>query len=495
MAELEKKIDALTATLKAQSAAQQGDYEQSSPQHYEANQRLLGATLESRATDHSRRSDSPLPNAPRKKRRLDSDENSRAQSPAPADEETVRREILVNDNGDVMVTANNYNERKPIVFDHSDIEGRLDEWIDRETAEKLFDRYISKFATQFPAVVFPRGTTARQIRAQKPILYLAIIASTSYGYSISRESQRHLAQEMRDVFAESMWRNGEKSLELIQALQIATLWYRPPSNFEQHMFYQIVHMAAIMAIDIGMGRRQMYQRRGAGPSMTLGRMLPNADTAEVRRAWLTCYLLCISITMVLRRPILLRWNDYMQDCIDYLETAPDAYPSDVLFCQHVRLAHIAEEVAMNFSLDDTSSSASMADRRVVFGIKRFERDLNERIKKDNPDPALRMAENVTNLYIHEIALHYNQNDTDFKRKCHLPPTDSHNHSHLVAPFNGDADRAPAQRIVGADHVDALGELARSCKSILDSYLDYDFDSLYMLPIIFCECRMCILPRA
>jgi hypothetical protein len=326
----------------------------------------------------------------------------------------MRREILGQDNGAVMVTTNNYNERKPIVFDHSDIDARIDALIDVETAENLFNRYIRDFAGQFPAVVFPPGTTAKQVRATKPILFLAIMSSTSYGCGIPREAQRMLQAELREIFADSMWRNGEKSLELIQALQVATLWYRPPSNFEQHMFYQIVHMAAVMAIDIGMGRRQPMKRR-AMPPMQAARLLPNADTAEVRRAWLTCYVLCISINMILRRPILLRWNDYMQDCIDYLETAPDAYPSDTLFCQHVKLAHIAEDIAQTFSLDDTCSSASLADRKVIYGIKRFERDLNDRVKKDPPNPALRLCEHVTNLYIHEIALHYNH-DSDFKRE-------------------------------------------------------------------------------
>ncbi|KAF2093736.1 hypothetical protein NA57DRAFT_22150, partial [Rhizodiscina lignyota] len=468
VAELEKKIDALTATLKAQNAAAAGEFTnpRAEAPHYQANQRLLGEHIDTRVTSQSRLNESPVTALPRKKRRIDSDNNSRVGVEMKRIWGVTRSLANILKRHSHPHPLMRRRSRKPVVFDHSDIDGRIDVLIDRETAEKLFDRYVRDFAGQMPAVVFPPGTTAKQVRAQKPVLFLAIMSSTCYGFSIHREAQRQLQQELRDVFADSIWRNAEKSLELIQALQVATLWYRPPSNFEQHMFYQIVHMATIMAIDIGMGRRQHINRR-RGPILQPARLLPNADTAEVRRAWLTCYLLCISITMVLRRPILLRFNEYMQECIEYLETAPDTYPSDTLFCQHVKLAHIAEEIATNFNLDDVCSSVSMGDRRVIFGIKRFERDLVERIKKDPPNPALRLSEHVTNLYIHEIALHYNQNDTDFR-----------------PPYNGDADKAPAQRIISAEHVDALSELARSCKAILDSYLAYDFDSLYMLPIIF-----------
>jgi hypothetical protein len=56
----------------------------------------------------------------------------------------------------------------------------------------------------------------------------------------------------------------------------------------------------------------------------------------------------------------------------------------------------------------------------------------------------------------------------------------------IALSNGETERAPTPRPVGGDHVDAVSELARSCKAILDSYLAYDFDALYMLPIIFCK---------
>ena len=97
-----------------------------------------------------------------------------------------------------------------------------------------------------------------------------------------------------------MVRNGAKSLELIQAMQVTALWYKPPEQAEQTNFYQIIHMAAVMALDIGLGKRfnPAKSRRGfGGPNAAYApgphKTLPqDSDTLEARRAWLTCYYLC-----------------------------------------------------------------------------------------------------------------------------------------------------------------------------------------------------------
>jgi len=303
-----------------------------------------------------------------------------------SDEEvqTIRRELLMNHAGSAI--PNNYNERKPIIFDHSDIDGKISAIIDHGTAQRLFDHYVNHIVPNFPAVPFPPGTKAQTVRETKPILFLAILASLCFGVGVPAEKQQALARELREVFAESMWKQGEKSLELIQALQVATLWYRPPSNFEQHMFYQMVHMSAIMAIDIGLGKRQsQMKRKWFGSDPPFRALNKVTESVEARRAWLVSYFLCISITMVLRRPVLLRFNDYMRECIEFLETSPDALPSDRMLVQHVKLARIAEEIAIQFSMDDPNENLTITDGKVTYGIKHFEKDLREQVRRDSPD--------------------------------------------------------------------------------------------------------------
>jgi hypothetical protein len=477
---LERKIDALTATLAAREGVAQYEngyadvkrqadsaspYTQSSP-HYPADQRLLGNHDPTSSPTMTRGSIRPN-EGPDKRRRLEPIDTIKLAS--IHDGHTINITPTTNEQGDRQTSI--YNQTKPPIFDHSDIDRKISAIIDSSTAEHIFDQYVNHVSHRFPAVPFAAGTKAKTIRAEKPILFMAILSSTCYGTGVHEDTQVALEREMREIFACSMWKQGEKSLELIQALHVATLWYRPPANFEQHMFYQMVHMSAIMAIDIGIGKRQSpWKRKWFGQEPPFRRVLPNPESAEARRAWIVCYFLCISITMVLRRPILVRFNDYMRECLDYLETAEDALPSDKILIQHVKIAHISEQIAVQFAMDDPAVNLSISDGKVTYGIQHFEQDLAAVKSNKVTDHALQLAEHVTNLYLHEIALHSQSNVDDFK-----------------APFTEETFKTAAgESVLGPQHVDALTACQQSCCDILDTFLSYEFDVIYALPVIFCK---------
>ena len=81
--------------------------------------------------------------------------------------------------------------------------------------------------------------------------------------------------------------------------------------------------------------------------------------------------------MSLRRPLLLRWSAYNDECLELLETAPDALPSDKWLCHLVRIQHIAEDVGFQFSMDDPASVISLTDTKTQYHLKAFERQLEE----------------------------------------------------------------------------------------------------------------------
>ena len=176
-------------------------------------------------------------------------------------------------------------------------------------ATLLFTRYIDELMQHFPAVVLPEGSTAGQIRKAKPTLFLAIIAAAS-GSSNSNLNNR-LNQEILQVYADRIAIKGEKSLELIQLMLITMIWYFPPDNFEELKFYQYIHMAATMALDIGIERKpKATQARdqflnlddGRSNSTNLNEIshytaqisnkIPDSGHIESRRTLLACYLKC-----------------------------------------------------------------------------------------------------------------------------------------------------------------------------------------------------------
>jgi hypothetical protein len=117
--------------------------------------------------------------------------------------------------------------KKGIQADHSYINGLVDNLMSTETAERIFIRYVTEICPHFPAVPLAPGITAREVREKKPLLFLAILAGSSHGSSeqiVSQEVQRELTKLLKDQFADIIWRNGEKSLEIVQALQLGVLW-------------------------------------------------------------------------------------------------------------------------------------------------------------------------------------------------------------------------------------------------------------------------------
>lgn len=362
--------------------------------------------------------------------------------------------------------------------------------ISADMAAKMFDCYVGRMSLHMPAVVFSPGTTAAEVRKNKPVLFLAILAAAS-GMNYP-EQQRNLTKEVMSIYADKIICKGEKTLELIQALHISTLWYWPPEHFEELKFYQLIHIAAVMAIDIGMGKKAKNSKNkpaGLWRDHPWRRTpFPDPESIEARRAWLACYFLCCNASMGLRRPNLIRWTSFMADCIDVLENSPEAAPSDKSLCQWVRSQHIAEEIGTQFSMDDPVANISISDSKVQYALKGFENDLEkwkagipEDVKSrkfhyeyshvmnssNNNLATLRMTEHVVNLYMHEVAMHVDHNVDEFK-----------------PPFSEDSLRGIGHKSepLTPSHVNALSVCLTSIDGIFDTFLKLDPETVRCLPV-------------
>ncbi|KAL8701264.1 MAG: hypothetical protein Q9224_000577 [Gallowayella concinna] len=249
--------------------------------------------------------------------------------------------------------------------------------LDAALASDLFEHYTQNMAKHMPLVVFPADTPAGAVRKHRPILFLAILSVAS-GQE-HPDIQRTLAKEIMRTFADRIVYSGEKSLELIQALQVLTIWYWPEENRDAQT-YQLIHMAAVMAIDLGLGRRVKGSRE---PYHAIWKDQPRtasstqvSDTLEIRRAWLGCYLLCANAAMGLRRTNLIRWSSHMDDCLELLSTSPEALPSDPMLLEWVRLQRLADEVGNQISIDE-SSNLGNSDVKTQYALKGFERQMED----------------------------------------------------------------------------------------------------------------------
>ena len=143
-------------------------------------------------------------------------------------------------------------------------------------------------------VSFPPGTKGSYVRENRPLLFIAILAAA--GPSLTTQKNLNtLLMETKRRLAHELLVEGLKTVECIQALHVTCMWYKPSNKFQKHTFYQLIHIASNMAIELGLNRpinkrqRQMFSNQDP----YLHWILPNPESIECRRTWLVCYYCCL----------------------------------------------------------------------------------------------------------------------------------------------------------------------------------------------------------
>jgi len=116
-------------------------------------------------------------------------------------------------------------------------------------AVKFIDHYNENMQKHAPFHCSRPDETAEWLRANRPILFLTILTAVAGQQDVALYDILH--DEVLRVFAEQYIMNCEKSLELVEAFMVTAIWLYPPNDFRALKFYQYIHMAAAMALDIG----------------------------------------------------------------------------------------------------------------------------------------------------------------------------------------------------------------------------------------------------
>ncbi|KAI0176481.1 hypothetical protein GGR52DRAFT_541200 [Hypoxylon sp. FL1284] len=477
VAELEKKIDALTASLQAsRGTPAQGISATSAPpsgdQTYDYSHasaaRDWGAPVPS---DHQ-----PQPR-PRRQPRQYHPSSHNAPEPekhSSAPSNSMKRKFA--DGPDRFADA---PDASAAPSKHSTENELYPDIIDRglltmNDAASLFARYSDDMMPHLPAVIFPEDTTAAQVREESPILFLSIMAVASFEMP---KLQKQLNREIMVVFADQIIISGKKSFELVQALLVSVIWYYPPETFEELKFYQFVHIAAVMSIDIGLGRKMHNPKSRLVPYTWRNHPfrkhpLPDSTTLEAKRAWLAVYFLTSNVSMALHRPNLVRWQPFMAECMDSLQSSAAA-PTDRFLCHLVWTHRLAEDVGIHFAMDDPTIFVNITERKVQFALRAFELEFSrysESIPIPDRRPSLVLSFHVLNLYMHEIALHGAQ---QFKE----PQDDSAGAESLREPIP-----AASAESLTPSHVSALSSCLNAIDGILETFLSMDVDTIRCVPI-------------
>ncbi|CAJ0553023.1 Ff.00g115350.m01.CDS01 [Fusarium sp. VM40] len=282
------------------------------------------------------------------------------------------------------------------------LHGRISSLISREAAQQAFYHFVDSFTPKFPVVIFPSGTNVHDLMEKKPIVFLSILSVASAGYC-SVEAHKALVLESKRALAGRAIVQGEKSLELVQALQIASLWYRSPGDFKQVNFDQLASIMLTMAAELEL------------ECADVSRSVQNEEVwehAEIQRACLSCFIISESISLILRRPKVIVWSKNMDVCLTDLEKNKVS-ASDAFLCELVRTELSCHLVDQQLFLSRRHRSAP-THGIVTAGNLQSNIDNSEIRIFNQPQQALiEFGRFASSLYALEPAMHVKHNVDEF----------------------------------------------------------------------------------
>lgn len=298
------------------------------------------------------------------------------------------------------------------VLSQDELRDRIMHCLGDADQRRAFASYNESIAPLMPAVVFARDDMHEEIRATKPLLYLAVILTGGIG-ATHPDTQEALTTILLNQLGAFLVTSPLKSLEVIQAVVVFLHWYRAPNRSEKVNFSGLIQNALVLAYEIGLGKKFRGRSKNDGLEILAA---PVSESLEARRAFLGLYFLVSTSAMSLRRPQSLTWNSYIEESIAVLESGNEEQNRyDRILCQHARLQHITERINHVFYMDDASFSLDLRDARVQGDLKKFEAGLEEwKRGNDVTSPTLDISFALADLFMHEMALHVDHNADDFK---------------------------------------------------------------------------------
>ncbi|CEJ54222.1 hypothetical protein PMG11_00542 [Penicillium brasilianum] len=339
--------------------------------------------------------------------------------------------------------------------------------ISLEDAEQLVAFFLHELASFFPLVVLPSSTTAAQLRQTKPILFLSVISAAAI--SIDAGLAGVLNREMVRLYAERFFIEGEKSLELVQALLIMIIFYYPPNSPLKLQFFQYTHIASTMALEIGLATKRRVSKK---KSDRKNRHEPYDELlAEQARAVLGCYHLGSTVAMKTRRPNLLQFNDWMNECVQQLERSP--HRTDQHLAIWFELQRITDEAMSSFGLDDTSASSPLTESRVQAVLRWFDKRM-EAWRKNTPTDMLTvpmiLEYRSAVLAMYELGVGEGYRDPDaIKMRYYTLPT-----------IDEDGNR-PLGPQMSAIRIDINVKWMNAAHELLDAVLTCSVDTMRRMP--------------
>ncbi|KAL1591688.1 hypothetical protein SLS60_011687 [Paraconiothyrium brasiliense] len=344
-----------------------------------------------------------------------------------------------------------------ILEDHSDfILSFLDARIPLGRQQNLLHLFTQEAGAVWPMIRL--STDLDELRVKSPILLLSVLTYTVTHNSQGTDLEIHdeLVRQTVHILGEEVIGRGQRSLELVQALLVASFWNKTTRRGLQGSCYQLIQLAADMAVDIGI----------AGPSLQPSPVAffsqhEDPTSLEARRTWLACFVALATSSFSLRRPNTIPWNPHHHECLLALESGED--PSDILLCQIVRIIQVIQEIHDQLGLCQISTFLNGNDYAIYAAMETLKNSVD--LWAAQIPPSLTSSQTLKVLYHVAMVLIY-------EPILHTPT----NKAAFIPPFI--PQRIPIKDFPKPDNVIvplkmALEGLVQNCHGVIDTVAGMD----------------------
>jgi hypothetical protein len=256
--------------------------------------------------------------------------------------------------------------------------------ISEDMARELLNTWRTELVAACPGITIPKHWDVFDLRANKPALFHAIMAAAAHSKGSTLSDRLH--EETVLLYARSAFIKGEKSVQAIQALIVTVTYYSPSKTPGQMQIYQWVNMAASMALELGLTSKprthEQLPKRAIRP---LQKISSPEELLEHCRTILLLYIISAGFSMRLKRPNILLFNSWMEECFNILEKSK--LLDDKRIVAWLKLQRIADEANTAFGFDDASTSFSLSELRMQIILRIFDRRMQD-WRKSIPDDVM-----------------------------------------------------------------------------------------------------------
>lgn len=269
-----------------------------------------------------------------------------------------------------------------------------------EEATERLETYRKVLFVQHPLIEIPNEISIQELREKLPFLFNAVMSVTSVVYNKQLDIDKALNIDNAAVqsIAVEVMVSGTKSDELVKSLILLCVWYNSPELFRQRRYHLLNTLGVTMLHDLGIVARPSYSFKGEDRAVTQDDN--KKQNSEYQSLVLIVYFTTVSICLILKRTIYVKWTPFVEECCSTLERSPNRTWRELALFS--RLSHLLDKIHHIIHSPEISESRRSTPHYIIHEMQKALSIVRHKIRDD--DHAFLAYYFSVEAYLHEPCL-------------------------------------------------------------------------------------------